>query len=380
MATHPTLFEESEALHARVRAFARSPGSPGDFEELALRIARFQVRYVPGFARLVAARGSALDSVASLPAVPTDAFRLTRVAVHPPEQDVVRFLSSGTTASERSLHALRSTRTYAELAPLFAREWLGADMGPLTVVALAAAPGPEPTSSLVFMMQLFMSAFDGRALEAGTSAFDVNGTNRWLLHDGAVDLGGLRAAVRAAERRREPLLLLSTSLALLLLLEALAGERLPLPPGSVVMQTGGYKGRSVEVSSRELRERVALSLELPESSIVSEYGMTELSSQLYEGTVRSASHAGVHFAPPWLRVSAVDPISLDPVPEGAIGLARFVDLANVDSAVAIVTADRIRARDGGIELLGRDASAPPRGCSLAVEALMQARVDASGRR
>jgi hypothetical protein len=66
----------------------------------------------------------------------------------------------------------------------------------------------------------------------------------------------------------------------------------------------------------------------------------------------------------------VDPITLAPVPAGEVGLARFVDLANVDSAVAIVTRDRIRARDGGIELLGREPGAPPRGCSLAVDALL----------
>jgi hypothetical protein len=58
------------------------------------------------------------------------------------------------------------------------------------------------------------------------------------------------------------------------------------------------------------------------------------------------------------------------VPDGEIGLARFIDLANVDSAVAILTRDLVRRRDGGIELLGRSPGAPPRGCSLAIEALL----------
>jgi hypothetical protein len=57
-------------------------------------------------------------------------------------------------------------------------------------------------------------------------------------------------------------------------------------------------------------------------------------------------------------------------PPGREGIARFVDLANVDSAVAIQTADRIRHVDGGIELLGRTPGAPPRGCSLALEHLV----------
>ena len=77
--------------------------------------------------------------------------------------------------------------------------------------------------------------------------------------------------------------------------------------------------------------------------------MTELWSQLYEGTLaaalgrsRGAARHGVYVAPPWVRVDAVDPESLEPVAPGEIGVARIVDLANVDSAVAIQTADRVR--------------------------------------
>jgi hypothetical protein len=76
--------------------------------------------------------------------------------------------------------------------------------------------------------------------------------------------------------------------------------------------------------------------------------------------------------PPWLRVSPVHPVSLEPVADGEVGLARFVDLANVDSAVAILTRDLVRRNDLGIELVGRAAGALPRGCSLAVEALLEA--------
>jgi hypothetical protein len=104
---------------------------------------------------------------------------------------------------------------------------------------------------------------------------------------------------------------------------------------------------------------------MTEAQVIGEYGMTELSSQLYEAA------AGVYVAPAWLRVTPVDPVTLRPVRDGEPGLARFVDLANVDSAVAVVTEDVIRRRGAGIELLGRAAGAPERGCSLAMEALLQ---------
>jgi hypothetical protein len=71
-----------------------------------------------------------------------------------------------------------------------------------------------------------------------------------------------------------------------------------------------------------------------------------------------------------LRVTPVDPTTLLPVPEGEAGLARFIDLGNVDSAVSVVTQDLVRRVSGGIQLLGRQPGAPPRGCSLAIEALL----------
>jgi hypothetical protein len=53
-----------------------------------------------------------------------------------------------------------------------------------------------------------------------------------------------------------------------------------------------------------------------------------------------------------------------------VGLARFVDLGNVDSAVAVLTEDLVRVHRDGVELLGRRRGAAPRGCSLAFESLV----------
>src|SRR5690606_7542375 len=116
------------------------------------------------------------------------------------------------------------------------------------------------------------------------------------------------------------------------------------------------KGRSREIAAAELRHRLAETFRIDESCVVGEYGMTELSSQLYEGTVPGAllsGPPGVYLEPPWLRIQPVDPTSLRPVGEGETGLARIIDLANVDSAVAVLTQDLVRRRGPGIELLGR---------------------------
>jgi hypothetical protein len=144
------------------------------------------------------------------------------------------------------------------------------------------------------------------------------------------------------------------------------------------MQTGGFKGRSREISMEQLRAGVSSALSLSPACVVGEYGMTELTSQLYEATVADSelsrrqpgAASGTYFEPAWLRVTPVDPVSLLPVPHGSPGLARFIDLGNVDSAVCVVTQDLVRRSDGGIQLLGRQPGAPARGCSLAIEALL----------
>ncbi|HEY8090596.1 MAG TPA: acyl-protein synthetase, partial [Polyangiaceae bacterium] len=222
------------------------------------------------------------------------------------------------------------------------------------------SPSEAPDSSLAHMCGLF----------AGSVGPAGPGVETWFVREGTLDVVGLRRRLAALPRGRG-LVVLATSFALVHLLDALGGERLPLPEGSRVMQTGGYKGRSREVAPAELRGAVARTFAVDERAVVGEYGMTELSSQFWEATAASAgARPGVYVEPPWARVVPVDPVTLAPVPEGEAGIARIEDLANVDSAMAIVAQDRVRRVPGGFELLGRAPGAPPRGCSIAVDEML----------
>jgi hypothetical protein len=109
---------------------------------------------------------------------------------------------------------------------------------------------------------------------------------------------------------------------------------------------------------------------VPLDHLVQEYGMTELSSQMYEASLIGETQAGArHFwVPGWVRAEPIDPLTLEPVEGDAPGLLRIDDLANIGSVCAIQTSDLARrAADGGIVLLGRAPGAVARGCSLAVE-------------
>jgi hypothetical protein len=366
--------EESETLHARVRAFAAEVAPPGEtFEGLALELARFQARYSAGFARLVDAAQSSLDTVASIPAVPTAAFRMTRVAVHPPERDQVRFRTSGTTGAP-GIHPMRTTATYRELALRWGRAALASTWsGRWVVVALAPPPTRPPTSSLGFMLAAFMQSFEGRPLVDEPASCTADLSERWLVSARGIDLTRLERSVELARERQEPLMVLATSFALVLLLDALGDRQLVFPKRTVVMQTGGYKGKSRELEPAVLRARTARAFGILPAQVVGEYGMTELTSQLYEGVLPGSllrGDHGVYLPPRWLEVEPVDPVTLEPVPDGQVGVARFIDLGNVDSAVSIVTQDLVRRQSGGIELLGRRPGAESRGCSLALEALV----------
>jgi hypothetical protein len=74
--------------------------------------------------------------------------------------------------------------------------------------------------------------------------------------------------------------------------------------------------------------------------------------------------------PPWVRALAVHPETLQPLPEGEIGMLRIFDLANVDSVLAIQTEDLGRAWQDRIALTGRASGAELRGCSLLTESIV----------
>jgi hypothetical protein len=372
-------------LHRRVRAFidasVRGDATAETFDTLGLAIARHQAAHVAPYRRLLSSSGCDVDRTATvreLPAVPTEVFRLARLAAHAESDDVAVFRTSGTTSGARGEHALSTTATYEAGALAWGKWGLFFDESPaLTAIALTLPPDHfSKESSLHFMIQLFSATFAKRATFLQRS------------NDALIEPAELVSACTAAARAGHPAIVMGASFAFVHLLDALRGERLTLPAGSRVMHTGGFKGRSREVAPADLLSDIATAFSVPEHAVVGEYGMTELSSQLYEPTLRAArglapaeTRHGVFIAPPWLRVVAVDPDTLRPLADGTAGILRFEDLANVDSAIAVQTADRgvcraaalgSRMRGTAVELLGRLPGATPRGCSLAIDELMRA--------
>lgn len=360
-----------------IRAYENRRPMPEAFDSLAADLVRFQFATVPGYARLCALYGvdpRSLRDPAGAPAVPTEAFKLTRVFAFEERDAAAVFRTSGTTTGARGVHALRDLGTYDAAALAFARPMLAFGLSqPVPVLVIGPRASDAPDSSLAHMCGLLVRTFGTPAADGDVYFVRVRAAGQGVTAGpAALDLEALRARTAAVENGG-PAIVLATSLALVHLIEAVGGIPLGLPQGSRVMLTGGFKGRAREVSAAELRRSVAHCFSVDERHIIGEYGMTELSSQFWEATlVDERAAPGVYSEPPWARVVPVHPETLVPVAPGDVGIARIEDLANVDSAWAVLTHDRVRRVNGGFELLGRTEGAPPRGCSIGLDEMLRA--------
>jgi len=350
-----------EELAARAAALIDSLAGGGRDDEgrdaLLLDLARAQAEVVAPYRRLVASRGGALEDASTIdavPALPTDVFRYARVSRFAESETQRVFRTSGTTHGARGEHHFRDLSLYDRAARAAARHGLFRDGLERHLVILAPHPSEAPDSSLSYMLGRFESWFG-------------EGRSTWAFHDGALDLEALRKALEGAIDADQPVALLGTSFAFVHAEDALRGQYFALPDSSFVMQTGGFKGRSREVAPEAMCDLLAKRYGVADNAIVAEYGMTELSSQMYETTLHCPDEVRRLWVPGWVRATPVDPESLEPVARGQVGILRIDDVANVESVATIQTADLARCVGDGIVLIGRAPGTVPRGCSLAMD-------------
>jgi hypothetical protein len=362
----PTNLESGTQSAAPEYESAHAGGYEAQFNALALELFALQFAHNQPYRKICEARSSTPLTVnhwSQIPAVPTAAFKELELTSLSPAERTHVFHSSGTTEQRlsRHFHNAESLAIYEASLWSWLVESFRFPMADGRLLILTPSPTRTPHSSLVHMFD-FVSRNSG--VEVGYFVGRVNADGAWT-----VDFDAALAALTQEDSR--PLLVLGTAFSFVHLLEELTARyaRFQLPSGSHVLETGGYKGRSRVLRKAELHALLNERLGVPESHIVCEYGMSELSSQAYDSAARSADcGAGngervFHF-PPWARVQVISPETGREVGEGETGLLRVFDLANVYSVLAIQTEDlAVRCRDG-FELIGRAQLAEPRGCSL----------------
>jgi hypothetical protein len=345
-------------VHDKVLSFIHDSAT-ADFETLALEVFAHQFDCIPAYRRVCEQRGRMPATVRDwrdIPGVPTLAFKHLELRCGPAERV---FVTSGTTQGEerRGHHALPDVRLYRAAAVTGMKEFLFPDVEQIRVLSLIPCITERSESSLAQMIDWAIEGFGA----AGSGVFAA--ADRF-------DFVGFAEVLRQSEHDGAPLCIMTTTGALIRFFDHCRdhGWTFRLPHSSRLMDTGGAKGAPRPLSRNGLLQAVWNVFAIPGYFVANEYGMTELSSQIYDNVIRDRYHGRVtHRAkagPHWLRTRVLDPGTLRDVTEGEPGILCHVDLANAGTAVSVLTEDIGRMTPDGLELLGRVTGAEARGCSL----------------
>jgi len=278
-----------------------------------------------------------VDDLKKIPFLPIEFFK-THEILCPGRKVSKTFISSGTTGTERSKHLISDLALYDE-SLLKGFTYFYGSPSQYRFLSLTPRPEQNPESSLIYMIQRLI---------------DESGDN----HHGFYldDFADLHSVMNEPIRGRKVNFLIGLTYALLDYAEIFRGGY----PGLIVMETGGMKGRRIEMTREELHNLLCPAFGIP--LIHSEYGMTEFLSQAY------SKGNGIFQTVPWMKVlirEVTDPLSYRNW--GKTGGINVIDLANIFSCPFIATQDLGRVYpDGSFEVLGRFDSSDIRGCSLMI--------------
>lgn len=309
------------------------------FEEYALRVFHFQFENNPlyrAYCDTLHTDPNKICRIEQIPFLPIHFFKTHEVRTTSFIESLL-FESSGTTEHTPSRHYVKDAQLYRDSFQNGFEYFYGAASS-YCILALLPSYLERGNSSLVYMAD---------ALIKGST----NHQGGFFLHE----FEKLQQVILENETRQIPTLLLGVTYALLDFF-----EKFPTPlKHTIVMETGGMKGRRTELLREEVHQILKQKTGL--TAIHSEYGMTELLSQAY------SKKGGLFNSPPWLKMlirPEDDPIAVSRSGPGAINI---IDLANIYSCSFIATDDAGRVfEDGSFEITGRLDHTDMRGCSLMV--------------
>jgi hypothetical protein len=312
-----------------------------EFGNLALEAFSYQYENIEVYRRFCNHRGiqpSSVQSIEQIPFLPVEFFKNHRIIPEKLGSQLI-FSSSGTTGAINSRHYVASRDIYhASLLKGFQLNY--GNPADYCILALLPSYLERKESSLVYMVRRLMDLGENK-----DNGFYLN------------NLRELFEKLTLQEIKGWKTILIGVSFALLDL-----AEKFPLPlKNTILMETGGMKGRRKELTRDELHNILKEAFEL--NTIHSEYGMTELLSQGY------SSGKGLYSSPPWMKIlvrDIYDPLRY--IESGKAGGINVIDLANIYSCSFIETKDiGIMHADGKFEISGRFDYSDTRGCNLLVE-------------
>ncbi len=314
--------------------------SDSDFEQIALQIFEHQYannKVYQEFCNYLHQTPETVQKVIQIPFLPIEFFKTKKIVSSKAEAQIL-FTSSGTTSSQTSTHYVTDVAIY-EQSYLKAFDYFYGAIEDYCVLALLPSYLEREGSSLIYMADDLIKK--SQHPESGFYLNDIE-----VLVDKLITL----------DKKGVKIILIGVSFALLDIAEK---YQLSLK-NTIVMETGGMKGRRKEMIREELH--TILKNGFGVEKIHSEYGMTELLSQAY------SKGNGIFNSPPWMQVLVRDTEdALSYQANGKTGGINVIDLANVNSCSFIATQDLGKKfDDGSFEILGRFDHSDIRGCNLMV--------------
>ena len=311
-----------------------------DFEKVSLSVFRYQAKNNLVYKRFLSFLSTDISSIKNsreIPFLPIQFFKTHKMISSNKIIERV-FSSSGTTSDLSSKHYITDLSLY-EKSYLSTFEHFYGKIENYTVLALLPSYLDRNDSSLVYMVNdLIIRSKNSK------SGFYLN------------NLSELSENLKTLDSKGEKVLLIGVSFALLDLIEQ---NKFDLK-NTIIMETGGMKGRRKELIRDELHQKLKEGFGV--SEIHSEYGMTELLSQAY------SKGNGVFRSPPWMKILIRDPENaLELFPHNKTGGINIIDLANFNSCSFIATDDLGKTHaDNTFEVLGRFDHSDIRGCNLLI--------------
>ena len=311
-----------------------------DFEKVSISIFRHQAKNNLVYKKFLSYLNIDINSVKNskeIPFLPIQFFKSHKI-ISSTDKVKLLFSSSGTTGNLTSKHYLTDESLY-EKSYLSAFEHFYGKISNFTVLALLPSYLERSDSSLVYMVNdLIIKS------QKPKSGFYLD------------NLTELKDTLLGLSSQKEKILLIGVSFALLDLIEQYSFEL----KNTIVMETGGMKGRRKELIRNELHQKLKDGFGV--STIHSEYGMTELLSQAY------SKGNGIFKPPPWMKILIRDPENaMEIIPHEKTGGINIIDLANINSCSFIATQDLGRTyANGSFEVLGRFDNSDIRGCNLLI--------------
>jgi phenylacetate-coenzyme A ligase PaaK-like adenylate-forming protein len=314
--------------------------SQKQFEKMALKIFRYQYennRVYREFCNLLDTDVQKVKSLDKIPFLPIQFFKSHEV-VSNPDNVQETFTSSGTTGMITSKHLVTDVSLYEQSYRLAFSEFYG-NIEDYTVLALLPSYLERSGSSLIYMVQDLI-------------ALSNNEHSDFYLHN----YDELISKLVELDNLGQNVILIGVTYALLDLIEK---QNFQLK-NTIIMETGGMKGKRKEIIREELHEILCNGFGV--SSIHSEYGMTELLSQAY------SLGNGIFECPSWMQILVRDTEdALSYVDYGKTGGVNVIDLANINSCSFIATQDLGKKQpNNSFEVLGRFDNSDIRGCNLMV--------------